>query len=95
MHELESRPATGPMSGRGFTGMHALLATLIDQIVELNMLTDSYVRANVKFDGEGPPHGKKYVERPPTPIERAKQLKVARERLGLNTWYENLMKGVN
>lgn len=94
MSELDN-PTTEPMSWRGFTPTHALLSTVIDQLVELKVITDALVRAQVTFDGDGPPMGKRHVPRPDTPIELAKKIKNERERLGLDNWYTTLMKGVN
>lgn len=81
------------VSSRGFTMLHELVSTLVDQVVDLRLVTESYVRSQVTFDG--PIGGKRYVQRPDSPVEQAKQMQKARAVEGLDDWYDNLMKGVN
>lgn len=90
MAELE-QTRNQPVSARGHTALHELLATLVDQIVELRLITAAWINTQIRFDGE-PPSGKRYVARPDSPIELAKQLKLDRERVGLDDWYERLMR---
>ena len=88
MSELEN-PTTGPVSARGFTPMHDMLAALVDQMAALRVLMECYVNTQVDIEGDIP---KRFVRRPDSAIELAKALKNSRERGGINTWYEQLMK---
>lgn len=88
MSELDN-PNTGPVSARGYTPVHDLLSALVDQMTTLRVLMECYVNTQVDIEGDIP---KQFVRRPDSAIELAKKLKNSRERGGLDTWYQNLMK---
>lgn len=73
--------------------MHELISALIDQIVDLRLITEAYVRTQVELDG--PIGGKHYVQRPDSPIDQAKKIQSASAAEGMEAWYERTMKGVN
>lgn len=90
--ELES-PGGAAVSARGFTLLHELLATLIDQVTDLRMVTEAYIRTQVTFNG--PLGGKQHVARPDSPVDLAKKIKINRERDHMDDWYKNTMREVH
>lgn len=88
MSELEN-PKTGPVSARGYTPLHDLLSAMVDQLATLRLLMECYVNTQVDIDGEIP---KRFVRRPDSAIELAKQLKNSRERNNLDDWYARVME---
>lgn len=80
------------MSARGYTLLHELLSTLIDQVTDLRQVTEAYIRTQVTFDGQV--GGKRHVARPDSAIDLAKKIKINTERDHMDDWYEATMKGV-